>query len=89
MGSDCTGMGARHFAMKGLRASFSNKFTSDILPESNKFIKHIIKPEKIYTDMLARKPEDEDEVDVYLFTPLPGLVSSRQAGWLQRQATSG
>ena len=69
LGSDFSGLDTGHFAMKGLGARFENKFTSDLLKEARLFQAKITKPEKMFSNMLARKPDEEIEVDVYLWTP--------------------
>ena len=80
LGSDCSGMDAAHFSMAGLRAPFVNKFTSDILKEARLVQENISKPKKIYPDMLARKPQEETEVDVYVWTPPCQDLSSAGKG---------
>ena len=92
LGSDCSGMDAAFWSMAGLRTTFVNKFTSDILKEARMLQEHTSLPTKIYPDMMGRTPSEEPDVDVYVWTPLAKtsasqgrvlalMVSGRQEGW--------
>ena len=69
LGSDCSGLDTAAFALKRLGARYVNKFASDALKESRKIIELAHCPENIFVDMMARTPQEEDTVDIYVWTP--------------------
>ena len=71
-GSDFTGIKSASVALKRLNVNFKTIFSSDNAPDVNKLLNsNIMKQdgETVFGDVLERKPEQEENVDLYVSTP--------------------
>ena len=68
-GSDFTGMNAGAIALARMNIPFKKVFSSDCAPECREVLEYQGNPGKIYEDVLARPPADEEYADLYVWTP--------------------
>ena len=69
VGSDFSGMEAGVTALKRMGVPFTLAFSSDNDPSCQKFIREVHKPKVLFGDITTRRPEEECDVDLYLWTP--------------------
>ena len=69
LGSDFTGLDPTSVAMRRMGVPFQNVFASDTAKPCQKIIQAVHKPDKLFTDMTQRTPEEEEYTDVYTWTP--------------------
>ena len=69
VGSDFSGLDAGVVALRRMRVPLVLKFSCDSLPASKAFITSNHMPDKFFDDVAARTQEEEEYVDLYLFTP--------------------
>ena len=69
LGSDFTGLDPTSVAMRRMGVPFQNVFASDTAKPCQKIIQAVHKPDKLFTDMTQRTPEEEEFTDVYTWTP--------------------
>ena len=69
VGSDFSGMEAGVTALKRMGVPFTLAFSSDNDPSCQKFIRKVHKPKVLFEDITTRRPEEECDVDLYLWTP--------------------
>ena len=69
VGSDFSGMEAGVTALKRMGVPCTLAFSSDNDPSCQKFIREVHKPEVLFEDITTRRPEEECDVDLYLWAP--------------------
>ena len=69
LGSDFAGLGPASVAMRRMGVPFTNVFASDTAKPCQKIITAVHNPGKLFTDISKRTPGEEQDVDVYTFTP--------------------
>eukprot|EP00974_Lingulodinium_polyedra_P096232 9328738-Lingulodinium_polyedra.AAC.1 len=68
-GSDFSGLDAAAVALKRMKVPHQCVFASDPLKASQKILRHVHQPKTIFPDILERKVEEEEPVDIYVTTP--------------------
>ena len=69
LGSDFSGMDGAAAALRRMNIPHRCVFVSDPFPASQKILRHVCKPDKIFSDILLRTADEERPVDVYVTTP--------------------
>ena len=69
LGSDFTGLDPAAVALRRMGVPFQIVFASDVAKPCQKVIQHVHKPAKLFTDITKRTPDEEEESDVYTWTP--------------------
>ena len=96
LGSDFTGLDPTAIALKRMGVAYEVVFASDSTKQCEKIIQHVHKPGKFFHDIMDRSPQDEQDTDVYTWTPpcqdlsqngaRAGVDGPKQTGSLMKKA---